>query len=625
MSKTWAKIGGADLLLELSGTRVRAGLEAALRGAIRAERLRPGMRLPSSRALAADLGIARNTVAEVYSQLVAEGWLTAQAGAGTSVAPRLASGLGGAAAAASATEPGVPRYDLRAGVPDLSAFPRRAWLATARRVLAAAPDHLLGYPDPRGLPQLRVALADYLARARGVIADPGCIVICGGFSHGLAAVSRMLCSDGARTLAVEAYGHEAHRAIARGQGLRLRPVPVDDRGAVVGAAGDADAMLLTPAHQFPLGAALHPRRRHEVAGWGGLVIEDDYDGEFRYDRQPVGALQALAPGRVIYAGTASKSLAPGLRLGWLVVPPRLLDAVTAGLANGPSGLDQLTLAEFITSGAYDRQVRRARLGYRRRRDRLAAALSRGGWRPGGIAAGLQAVLEFPGAETERAVLARAAVHRLTLDGLGLYRAGHTDDGRAGLVIGFARPPEHAYTTALARLSAILPAGPRDLLPVSYPLPGREPGCPSGRTQECGPGARLSSTASLLDDMAAARRPGRQSRWIPGRLGQGQRRSEGAGDPHGAQPRRGGEQAGIPRPGRDRAGCCRDPGSAGRPGPGRHGRSGCRESGGRPGRRGSGPGGVVVRQLERPAESVAADPGRGRDRRRPGHRSPGQLA
>jgi GntR family transcriptional regulator / MocR family aminotransferase len=477
----WAKFGDADLHLELTGTRVRAGLETALRDALRAGRLRPGTRLPSSRMLAADLGVARNTVAEVYSQLVAEGWLTAQTGAGTSVAPRLVSGAG--AAAAALADPAAPRYDLRAGVPDLSAFPRRAWLATARRVLAAAPDHLLGYPDPRGLPQLRTALADYLARVRGVMTDPGQIVICAGFSHGLAAVSRALRAGGARTLAIEAYGHQAHRDIARGQGLRLRPVPVDGRGAVVGAVAGAEAILLTPAHQFPLGVALHPRRRREVADWGGVVIEDDYDGEFRYDRQPVGALQPLAPGRVIYAGTASKSLGPGLRLGWLVVPPPLLEAVTASLTAGPSGLDQLTLAEFISSGNYDRQVRRARLGYRRRRDRLVATLRRQGWRPGGIAAGLQAVLEFAGSQTEQAVLARGTEHGLALDGLSRYRAA-ADDGRAGLVIGFSRPPEHAYTTALARLSAILPAGPHDLLPVPYPRRGCQPGWPAGRTQGC---------------------------------------------------------------------------------------------------------------------------------------------
>src|SRR5580693_9471735 len=302
MQETWAngsarasraELSGVDLHLDLPGTRVRAGLESALRGAVRDGRLRPGTRLPSSRALAADLGIARNTVAEVYSQLVAEGWLTAQTGSGTSVAPHRAPETG--AGAAARPEGAAPRYDLRAGEPDLSAFPRRAWLATVRKVLAATPDHLLGYPDPRGVPPLRAALADYLARARGVTADPAHIVICAGFAHGLAGISRALHSAGASTLAVEAYGHQAHRDIAAGQGLRLRPLPVDGMGAVIGAATtEADAMLLTPAHQFPLGVTLHPRRRREAAGWGGVVIEDDYDGEFRYDRQPVGALQTLA-------------------------------------------------------------------------------------------------------------------------------------------------------------------------------------------------------------------------------------------------------------------------------------------------------------------------------------------
>jgi GntR family transcriptional regulator/MocR family aminotransferase len=467
MSETWAKISGVDLHLDISGTRVRAGLETALRDAVRAGRLRSGTRLPSSRALAADLGIARNTVAEVYSQLVAEGWLTAQTGSGTSVAPRGRPDVGVAAVARA--ELAVPRYDLRPGVPDLSAFPRRAWLATARKVLAAAPDHLLGYPDPRGLPQLRAALAEYLARARGVTADPAHIVICAGFTHGLAAACRALRSAGASTLAVEGYGHQAHRDIAAGQGLALQPVPVDRMGAVVGEASGADAALLTPAHQFPLGVTLHPRRRREVAGWGGVVIEDDYDGEFRYDRQPVGALQALAPDRVIYAGTASKSLAPGLRLGWLVVPPRLLDAVTAELAAGPSGLDQLTLAEFIISGGYDRQIRRARLAYRHRRDRLTTVLHEVGLRASGIAAGLHAVIDFSRTSQECDAMAQGAEHGLALDGLARYRAGSEGLGagvdragvdragvdRAGLVVGYARPAEHAYTTALARLRAVL--------------------------------------------------------------------------------------------------------------------------------------------------------------------------
>jgi GntR family transcriptional regulator/MocR family aminotransferase len=288
-------------------------------------------------------------------------------------------------------------------------------------------------------------------------------VICPGFGAALAAICRVLRSAGAATLAVEAYGHQAHRDIAAARGLRLRPVPVDRGGAVVSDAGGADALLLTPAHQFPLGVSLHPQRRREAAQHGGLVIEDDYDGEFRYDRQPVGALQALAPDRVIYAGTASKSLVPGLRLGWLVVPPRLLDAVTAELGGGPPAPDQLTLAEFITSGGYDRQVRRARLAYRRRRDRLAAALRRQGRQVSGIAAGLHAVLELGGPDIEDRVIARAAEHGLAIDGLAHYRAEPARENLAGLVIGYGRPPEHAYTTALARLCAVLD----ELLPIPF--------------------------------------------------------------------------------------------------------------------------------------------------------------
>ena len=471
MAETWAKSVGqtdpeldvrtaaptgkasVDLHLELSGTRVRLGLEAALRDAVRTGRLAPSTRLPSSRALAADLGLARNTVAEVYSQLVAEGWLTARTGSGTSVAERRAADPG--PGPLTRPEAAAPRYDLRPGVPDLSAFPHAAWLATARKVLIAAPRQLLDYPDRRGLPQLRAALAGYLARARGVVADPGHIVICAGFAHGLAVACAALRSAGASTLAVEAYGHQLHRNLAQAQGLRLRPLPVDGSGAVIGAADGTDAALLTPAHQFPLGVTLHPQRRREAARWGGVTIEDDYDGEFRYDRQPVGALQALAPGHVIYAGTASKSLAPALRLAWLVVPPRLLDAVVAQLTAGPSGLDQLTLAEFIDSGGYDRQIRRTRLAYRRRRDRLAAAVARQGHHVTGIAAGLQAVLELDTTGTERDLVARAAGHGLALQGLDSFRAPGASADRAGLVIGYGRPPEHAYTTALARLCAVL--------------------------------------------------------------------------------------------------------------------------------------------------------------------------
>jgi len=464
MAKTWANQGG-DLHLELAGSRVRAGLEAALRDAVQAGRLPPGARLPSSRALAADLGIARNTVADAYGQLVAEGWLAARTGSGTWVTQHRA---------ATPESPGVsppdvvhPRYDLRPGVPDLSAFPRRAWLTAARKALSAAPDHVLGYPDPRGLPQLRTALAGYLARARGVTVSPGRIVVCAGFAQGLALLCQVLRERGAGTIAMEASGHPAHRHLAEAHGLRPVPLPVDAGGAVPDGLGAADAVLLTPAHQFPLGVTLQPQRRRAIVEWvvdtAGLVIEDDYDGEFRYDRQPVGAMQALAPEHMVYAGTASKSLMPGLRLGWLVLPAPLHDEVIAAKESAgclTSSLDQLTLAEFISSGAYDRQIRLARLAYRRRRDRLAAALRRQAphVRVTGIAAGLHALVELAGPDSEEDVIARAARRGLAIEGLGSYSAaGQHGPGQHGpaLVIGYGRPPEHAFTTALARLCAAL--------------------------------------------------------------------------------------------------------------------------------------------------------------------------
>jgi GntR family transcriptional regulator/MocR family aminotransferase len=459
VSNTWA-ISGVDLHLELTGPRVRTRLEAALRDAVRTGRLPPGTRLPSSRALAIDLGVARNTVAEAYSQLVAEGWLTARQGSATRVGDC-------ATAVEAAPKPtaqvGARRYDLRPGSPDVSAFPRSEWLAAARRALTAAPAEALGYADARGRPELRQALAEYLARARGVRVTPDRIVVCSGFTQGLGLLGRALRQRGGRTLAVEAYGLQDHRKVAAAAGLRTVPVPVDQDGAAVDEVGSASAVLLTPAHQFPLGAALAPRRRTQVVDWAArtdaVVIEDDYDGEFRYDRQPIGALQALSPEHVVYAGTASKSLAPALRLGWLVLPADLVDDVVAAktLADrNTAGLDQLTLAEFLASGQYDRHVRRSRLAYRRRRDRLVAAV-RGrapAVRISGIAAGLHALLALPDGENEDEVIARAADHGLALEGLGTYGTP-TQHSPAALVVGYGTPAEHAFTGSLARLVTVL--------------------------------------------------------------------------------------------------------------------------------------------------------------------------
>lgn len=462
MAESWATFG-VDLHLELAGKRVRAGLETALRDAVRTGRLRPGSELPSSRVLAVDLGIARNTVSEAYAQLVAEGWLTARRGSGTRVTSRDPASAPSTSPPSDTAAPSRPRFDLRAGTPDLASFPRTGWLAASRRALHSAPNHALGYADPRGSRALRRALAEYLARARGVQADPELIVICSGFTQGLGLLCRVLRSRGASRLAVEAYGLPVHREVAESTGLALEPVPVDTDGVMVDRAGDADAMLVTPAHQFPLGVALGPDRRHEAVAWARdgarLVIEDDYDGEFRYDRQPVGALQALAPDHVVYAGSVSKSLAPGLRLGWLVVPPHLIEDVATAkrLADVHSStLDQLALAEFITSGAYDHHVRRSRLAYRRRRDRLAGELQQHAphVRIIGIAAGLHALLELPLDCTERDVVTRAARQGIAVEGLETYNRGQ-DAHVPALVVGYSAPAQHAFTGAIARLCAVL--------------------------------------------------------------------------------------------------------------------------------------------------------------------------
>ncbi|MGM9335124.1 PLP-dependent aminotransferase family protein [Streptomyces murinus] len=462
MAESWAT-SGVDLHLEPVGPGgLRRGLTDALRDAVRTGRLAPGTRLPSSRALAADLGIARNTVGEAYADLVAEGWLTARQGSGTRVAERIV--VPPSDPARRPRVPPRPTHNLVPGTPDLAAFPRAEWARAARRALTAAPNDALGYGDPRGRVELRTALAGYLARVRGVRADPDNLVITAGFSHALRLLGPVLRARGADSVAVESYGLDAYWGLLQTAGLATPALPWDELGTDASPLTTEGAVLLTPAHQFPMGMPLHPDRRAAVVDWArrtdSLVLEDDYDGEFRYDRQPVGALQGLDPDRVVYLGTASKSLAPGIRLGWMVLPPALTREVIAvkGHVDTVGVLEQLTLAEFLTSGAYDRQVRASRLRYRRRRDALAAAVAERapGVQVTGVAAGLHALLRLPPG-TEPSVVQAAAWQGLALHGLSFHR--HPEavaEPLDALVVGYGTPPDSAWTGALEALCRVLP-------------------------------------------------------------------------------------------------------------------------------------------------------------------------
>jgi GntR family transcriptional regulator/MocR family aminotransferase len=463
MAKSWAT-SGLDLHLPLTGTRVRAAVEQALRDAVLSGRLAPGTPLPSSRSLAADLGIARNTVADAYGQLVAEGWLVARQGSGTHVADRVTP--------APAPKPGStveprPTYDLRPGQPDASSFPRTSWLTATRSALATAPHHALEYSDPRGLPELRQALTAYLARARGVRTTPERLLVCSGTTQALSLLATVLTGR----IAVEAHGLAHHWQIFAARGSRTEPLPLDTDGAAVEllAESTASGVLLTPAHQFPTGVPLAPARRATVVDWARArrrwVIEDDYDGEFRYDRQPVGAVQGLDPDVVLYCGTASKSLAPGVRLGWMTLPPRLVEPLVEAkrLADHQtSSLDQLALAQLLVSGAFDRHVRRMRQHYRRRRDALVAALRSTAptVQVEGISAGQQVLVRLPGdateaRATEEQLMAAARARGLAVAGLTSYT--HPDATQAGpaLVVGYARPTDRVFHAAARELCRLL--------------------------------------------------------------------------------------------------------------------------------------------------------------------------
>lgn len=439
-----------ELLLPAAAAPARGrgrALRSALREAVRSGRLAGGTRLPSSRELAADLGVSRGLVTEAYEQLTAESYLRSGRGAGTWVSE----GVRAAERPVRDRAPGAAgaRVDFRPGTPDLSLFPRSAWAAAQRTVFGRLPHGALGYPDPRGLPELREALAGLLARRRGVVADPERLVVCSGVAQATTLLGFVLRDEGVVSVGVEDPGSPEHSSLFAATGLGTVPLPLDDEGLALAPLerSGVRAVVTTPAHQFPTGIGYSAQRRAELLGWArdadAVIMEDDYDGDFRYDRAPVGALQGLDPERVVYTGSVSKSLAPGLRLGWLIAPAALTDRIVARKRTMDLGnpvLDQAVLADFIVHGGYDRQLRRCQRAYRARRDAMVAALDEHfpGTAVSGIAAGLHIIARLPARYgPEDIFLERAAGAGIALRPLRDCGTAGSEDGTLPLVLGYA--------------------------------------------------------------------------------------------------------------------------------------------------------------------------------------------
>jgi GntR family transcriptional regulator / MocR family aminotransferase len=474
--RSFNQTSSRQLLVDLTGIprgRWGAELEAGLRTAIRSGRLRAGAHLPSTRALAADLGVSRSVVVQAFEQLAAEGYLTTRAGAVARVSevgierPIHRQSL----PPDSPTEPpGVTtQVDLRPGNPNLAGLPRTEWGRAVRKALTTLTDAELGYGDSRGLSALREAIADYLGRVRGAVVDPDDLIVVNGFAQGLAVAARILGERGIAAAGVEEPGSVHTSTHLAQQGIATVPVPVDDQGidiAQLRSIPSVRAVLVTPAHQFPTGAVLSPSRRLGLVEWAarhdGLVIEDDYDAEYRYDHQPVGTVQGMAPDRVVLGGSVSKTLAPGLRMGWLVVPP----ALAADAARHKRGIDlmapvleQAALAELITSGSYERHIRRTRAGYKRRRDLVVELLAHElpDAEVTGTSAGLHLLVKTPSVTDEAAVESEAAHRGVQVIGLG--RHGRSA-GPPGFVLGYGHLSDDHLRRGLRTFAAAVRTCPK---------------------------------------------------------------------------------------------------------------------------------------------------------------------
>jgi GntR family transcriptional regulator / MocR family aminotransferase len=470
MAVEWSGLA-PEVLITLDRSRplpLRAQLEDQVRQAIRSGRLNDGDRVPSSRALARALGLSRGLVQECYAQLQAEGYLVTRGGSATRVAR--AATLAGPAPGPAPPPPARLVADFRSSVPDLASVPRESWAWAVREACRTAPNAELDYGDPAGNLRLRHVLAAYLRRVRAADTTAGQVIVSSGMAQGLGLVLRALAGRGVSRVGFEDPGDiAAVTAAAAWAGIEAIGVPVDARGvdvAVLDATG-ARAIVLTPAHQWPTGVVLAPERRLALLDWAArrnaVIIEDDYDAEFRYDRDPVGVIQGLAPGRVVALGTVSKSLAPVLRLGWIVSPPNLasdLARVKELADRGSPGLDQLALALLIESGRYDRHLRRMRAEYAARRDLLVQTLARHApaVRLTGLAAGFHAVAHLPAGRAEREVIRAARARSVGLYGMSSHRADHAPDPPQ-LVLGFGNTSQSAIEAGIAVLGDILTAAP----------------------------------------------------------------------------------------------------------------------------------------------------------------------
>ncbi|HEV8193670.1 MAG TPA: PLP-dependent aminotransferase family protein [Ktedonobacterales bacterium] len=464
----------------------------ALREAILRGQWRPGARLPATRTLASELGLSRTTVVTAMQQLVAEGYVDGRVGSGTYVAgtlpdtllraetvraavpslrpsPRALSHRGRTLIAASDRVQGDvrPVRPFRTGTPALDVFPWRTWGAIERRLARRDRATLRGYGNPAGYGPLRRAVADYLGAARAVCCEPKQVIIVPGAQQALDLVTRILLDPGDAVWFEDPGYHRARRALTAA-GVELVPVPVDAEGLDVAAARarrrDARLAYVTPSHQFPLGVTMSLARRLALLQWadamGGWILEDDYDSEYRYDGRPLAALQGLdTAGRVLYAGTFSKVLFPGLRLGYLVVPPDLVDAFAKArelIDLGAPILPQAVVAEFITAGHFARHLRRMRALYGERQAALIAASQR---RLGGL-------LEMPLAETglhfmgwlppdadDRLVAIAARKQGIEVMPLSSLTIEHAS--RPGLVLGYAPFDERQIEEGIARLTVAL--------------------------------------------------------------------------------------------------------------------------------------------------------------------------